>query len=145
MVGLTSISRRRLTPPRVVTRETLFTVPVFRHSTDESLPVAITILNAATGRLSAMRAAPVATLLHCQVDVMILAHGSSIKIRELPPEISQRTHRVSRDTFDLQAQERDLIQRALERFKGNRREAAEALRISTVTLWRKMKQYGLSK
>jgi len=31
----------------------------------------------------------------------------------------------------------------LERFKGNRKKAAEALKISTVTLWRKMKQYGL--
>jgi transcriptional regulator of acetoin/glycerol metabolism len=32
---------------------------------------------------------------------------------------------------------------ALERFGGNRREAAAALNISTVTLWRKMKQFGL--
>jgi two-component system, NtrC family, response regulator AtoC len=36
-----------------------------------------------------------------------------------------------------------MIERALERFGGNRRQAAAALRISTVTLWRKMKQYGL--
>jgi transcriptional regulator with PAS, ATPase and Fis domain len=36
-----------------------------------------------------------------------------------------------------------LIERALERFRGNRRQAAEALKISTVTLWRKMKQYEL--
>jgi hypothetical protein len=35
-------------------------------------------------------------------------------------------------------------QRALERFDGNRQKAAEALRISTVRLWRKMKQDGLS-
>ena len=51
--------------------------------------------------------------------------------------------RVPNDSLDLQAQERRLIERALERFHGNRREAAEALKISTVTLWRKMKQYGL--
>ena len=38
----------------------------------------------------------------------------------------------------------DAIERALERFGGNRRRAAEALSISTVTLWRKMKQYGIS-
>ena len=48
------------------------------------------------------------------------------------------------DSLDLQAQERAMIERALERFRGNRREAAEALKISTVTLWRKMKQYGLA-
>jgi two-component system, NtrC family, response regulator AtoC len=35
------------------------------------------------------------------------------------------------------------IERALERMGGNRRKAAAALKISTVTLWRKMKQYGL--
>jgi transcriptional regulator with PAS, ATPase and Fis domain len=37
-----------------------------------------------------------------------------------------------------------IIERALERYQGNRKKAAEALKISTVTLWRKMKQYGLS-
>jgi transcriptional regulator with PAS, ATPase and Fis domain len=36
-----------------------------------------------------------------------------------------------------------MIERALERFSGNRRQAAEALKISTVTLWRKMKQFSL--
>jgi DNA-binding NtrC family response regulator len=48
-----------------------------------------------------------------------------------------------RDSLDLNAQERIMIERALARFRGNRKEAAEALKISTVTLWRKMKQYGL--
>jgi two-component system response regulator HydG len=43
----------------------------------------------------------------------------------------------------LHEQERAAIERALERFDGNRRRAAAALKISTVTLWRKMKQYGL--
>ena len=37
-----------------------------------------------------------------------------------------------------------VIERALEKFHGNRRDTAEALKISAVTLWRKMKQYGLS-
>ena len=32
-----------------------------------------------------------------------------------------------------------MIERALERFDGNRKKAAGALKISTVTLWRKMK------
>ena len=41
------------------------------------------------------------------------------------------------DTLDLQEQERASIERALERFGGNRRKAAEALNISTVTLWRR--------
>ena len=35
------------------------------------------------------------------------------------------------------------VERSLKRFRGNRRFAADALKISTVTLWRKMKQYRL--
>jgi DNA-binding NtrC family response regulator len=51
---------------------------------------------------------------------------------------------LSDDSLDLHEHERVMIERALERFRGNRKEAAEALKISTVTLWRKMKQYGLA-
>jgi DNA-binding NtrC family response regulator len=81
---------------------------------------------------------------HAIERAVIVANGASVRVRELPPEISQkpRAH-PSDDSLDLQAQERALIERALQRFRGNRRQAAEALKISTVTLWRKMKQYGL--
>jgi DNA-binding NtrC family response regulator len=83
-------------------------------------------------------------LQHAIERAVIVANGTSVRVRELPPEIAQkpRVH-ASDDSFDLQAQERTLIERALQRFRGNRRQAAEALKISTVTLWRKMKQYGL--
>jgi transcriptional regulator with PAS, ATPase and Fis domain len=47
------------------------------------------------------------------------------------------------DALDLQEQEQVTIERALKRFRGNRRQAADALKISTVTLWRKMKRYGI--
>ena len=40
--------------------------------------------------------------------------------------------------------ERALIMKALEQFNGNRQRAAKALNISTVTLWRRMKEFGLS-
>jgi DNA-binding NtrC family response regulator len=81
---------------------------------------------------------------HAIERAVIVARGDSIKVRELPPEVSQKTRlRASDDSLDLQAQERAMIERALERFRGNRRQAADALKISTVTLWRKMKQYGL--
>ena len=80
---------------------------------------------------------------HAIERAVIVASGVSVRVRELPPEISQkdRQHPVTVDSLDLQAQERALIERALERFRGNRRQAADALKISTVTLWRKMKQY----
>ena len=83
---------------------------------------------------------------HAIERAVIVARGTSIKVRELPPEVSQRaSSRPAGDSLDLQEQERVMIERALERFRGNRRQAAEALKISTVTLWRKMKQYGLDK
>jgi DNA-binding NtrC family response regulator len=82
---------------------------------------------------------------HAIERAVILANAASIRLRDLPPEISRKPRRRPvDDTLDLQEQERTSIERALERFDGNRRKAAEALNISTVTLWRKMKQLGLS-
>ena len=81
---------------------------------------------------------------HAIERAVIVARAETIRPRELPPEISQKTpQRVPDDSLDLQVQGRAIIERALERFRGNRREAADALKISTVTLWRKMKHYGL--
>ena len=81
---------------------------------------------------------------HAIERAVIVARGTSVKVRELPPEVSQKPRRgAPDDSLDLEAQERAMIERALERFRGNRRQAADALKISTVTLWRKMKQYEL--
>ena len=82
---------------------------------------------------------------HAIERAVILANGPSIRVRDLPPEVTQKSRsRPGDDTLDLHERERIAIERALERFGGNRRRAAEALSISTVTLWRKMKQYGIS-
>jgi len=80
---------------------------------------------------------------HAIERAVIVASGVSVRVRELPPEVSQKNRQrpLTVDSLDLQAQERAMIERALERFRGNRRQAAHALKISTVTLWRKMKQY----
>ena len=81
---------------------------------------------------------------HAIERAVIVARGATIRLRELPPEVSQKSRANSlKDTLDLPSLERAAIERALDRFGGNRREAADALKISTVTLWRKMKQYGL--
>ena len=81
---------------------------------------------------------------HAIERAVILANAASIRLRDLPPELTQKSRRrPGDDTLNLQEQERTSIERALERFGGNRRKAAEALNISTVTLWRKMKQFGL--
>jgi DNA-binding NtrC family response regulator len=82
---------------------------------------------------------------HAVERAVILANTPSLRLRDLPPEVSQKPRlRRGGDTLDLQEQERASIERALQRFDGNRRKAAAALKISTVTLWRKMKRYGLS-
>jgi DNA-binding NtrC family response regulator len=82
---------------------------------------------------------------HAVERAVILANNSNIRVRDLPPEMTQKSRaRAGDDTLDLQEQERVMIERALERFGGNRRKAADALKISTVTLWRKMKQFGIS-
>lgn len=82
---------------------------------------------------------------HAIERAVIVARGSSIKVRELPPEVLKKTRsRTTEDSLALKDKERVMIERALERYRGNRRQAAEALKISTVTLWRKMKQYGIN-
>jgi DNA-binding NtrC family response regulator len=82
---------------------------------------------------------------HAVERAVILANNPNVRLRDLPPEVTQKSRlRAGDDTLDLQQQEQVMIERALERFGGNRRKAAEALKISTVTLWRKMKQYGVS-
>jgi transcriptional regulator with PAS, ATPase and Fis domain len=81
---------------------------------------------------------------HAIERAVIVARRTSVEARDLPPDVFQKPdHGDTEDSLDLQAQERSLIARALERFRGNRRQAADALKISPVTLWRKMKQYEL--
>jgi transcriptional regulator with PAS, ATPase and Fis domain len=62
----------------------------------------------------------------------------------LNPEIRSKTlDPATEDSLDLDEHERRAIRRGLEPFGGNRQRAAKALKISTVTLWRRMKKYGL--
>jgi transcriptional regulator with PAS, ATPase and Fis domain len=82
---------------------------------------------------------------HAVERAAILAHGTTITLRELPPEVSQRKRSIPvGDPLNIRSQERELIRRALEKYKGSRKRAAAALNISTVTLWRKMKEYGVT-
>jgi DNA-binding NtrC family response regulator len=81
---------------------------------------------------------------HAIERAVILANSASVRLRDLPPEVTQKPRASAGDTLDLHEQERAAIERALQRFAGNRRKASEALNISTTTLWRKMKQYGIS-
>jgi DNA-binding NtrC family response regulator len=139
----------------------IINVPPLRDRREEIPPLAHSFLVRAAARIkkevTAVSAEAMTALMnytwpgnvreleHAIERAVILANGPSIRVRDLPPEVTQKARRrVSDDTLDLQEHERVMIERALERFGGNRRRAAEALKISTVTLWRKMKQYGLS-
>jgi len=83
---------------------------------------------------------------HAIKRAVILAHGPTVTVRELPPEVRAKPQGLAPvDGLDLHTHERSLIERALERFGGNRRRAAEALGVSTVTLWRRMKRFGLDR
>ena len=81
---------------------------------------------------------------HAVERAAILAAGPRITSRELPPELCLQDGGAPVSSgFDLHAHERALIEGALARSGGDRRRAAEALRISTVTLWRRIRQYGV--
>lgn len=53
--------------------------------------------------------------------------------------------KIEEDIIRLEDMEKKLISIALERFNGNRRQAAQALGISERTLYRKLEDYGLDK
>jgi transcriptional regulator with PAS, ATPase and Fis domain len=66
-------------------------------------------------------------------------------IREYLPPSNGNGHLTSNETLEhsIDAVERNFIQKALERHGNSRARAAEALGISRVTLYKKMKKYGL--
>jgi transcriptional regulator with PAS, ATPase and Fis domain len=130
--------RREDIPPLV---HNFLTRAAFRMKKDVSSVSA----DAMTALMSYRWPGNVRELEHAVERAVILANNPNIRIRDLPPEVTQKPRsRSGDDTLDLQQQEQVMIERALERFGGNRRQAAEALKISTVTLWRKMKEYELT-
>jgi len=139
----------------------IITVPPLRDRREDIPPLVHNFLVRATSRMkkdvSSVSADAMTALMnyrwpgnvreleHAVERAVILANNPNIRVRDLPPEITPKSRtRAGDDTLDLQEQERVMIERALERFGGNRRKAAEALKISTVTLWRRMKQFGIS-
>ncbi|HEY7790014.1 MAG TPA: sigma-54-dependent Fis family transcriptional regulator [Vicinamibacterales bacterium] len=84
---------------------------------------------------------------HAVERAVIMARGTAIAVRDLPPEVASGEAPAGEGasaSLAIGANERELIRKALDQAGGNRRRTAEALGISPVTLWRKMKRYGLS-
>ena len=77
-----------------------------------------------------------------------LAQGEVLDVAHLPQHLGRLTVRVFTPELaaapaTLEAQEKEHILRALELAKGNRSEAARMLGIDRVSLWRKLKKFGM--
>jgi DNA-binding NtrC family response regulator len=82
--------------------------------------------------------------------MVLLAHGDTLTPDNVPAELHEvrpGTALVAVDALDgmtLKRVERELIRLNLQKFNGNRARAAKALGISERTLYRKLKEYGMS-
>ncbi|WP_073040317.1 sigma-54-dependent transcriptional regulator [Desulfacinum infernum] len=76
-----------------------------------------------------------------------LAQGDRIEVSHLPPDLQQLTLRVPRparrEFLTLEEYEKDYILWVLKKVKGNKTKAAEILGIDRVSLWRRLKRFGL--
>ena len=83
---------------------------------------------------------------HAIERAVILAEDCVITTRELPPEVHRFAEAAPAAPGSLSVREHEkvLIQQALAKHPGSRQNAASELGISTVTLWRRMKEYGLT-
>ncbi len=82
--------------------------------------------------------------------ITVLAHGPEVRLSELPPAltaVSPRSNAMQVDMPDtgisLEAVEKELIRRALEKFDWNQSQAARYLDISRKTLIYRMEKHGL--
>lgn len=74
--------------------------------------------------------------------------GSTIRIHQPPyhDRVSEsiEDHEIFEESLSLSDQEKELIVRALEKYKGKRKNAAKELGISERTLYRKIKEYNIN-
>jgi two-component system C4-dicarboxylate transport response regulator DctD len=81
------------------------------------------------------------------VRALSFANGGKIGVSDLfPDKVAEGTALSSKSTLDSAraAAERQRVAEALTRHKGRVGRAAESLGVSRVTLWTKMKRFGLS-
>lgn len=78
----------------------------------------------------------------------VLCGGSKIDLDCLPKELTMRQEETDsfvplKEEHPLEKAEAEIVKRTLEKNRGNRIKAAQELGISRVTLWRKIRRYGL--
>ena len=64
---------------------------------------------------------------------------------EVEDAVAEEISETEPESLNLKEVEKTKIEKALERCKGNRKLAAQALGMSDRSLYRKLKQYGLTK
>ena len=76
-----------------------------------------------------------------------LCSGPTIELQHLAPDLQQRRFQVERrqrrEFLTLEDNEKEYISWILQQTDGNKTKAAEVLGIDRVSLWRKVKRYGL--
>ena len=73
-----------------------------------------------------------------------LCQGSEIRVEDLPVRLKQESVvREGETIHSLQVMERAHILNTLEQVNWNRKRAAALLQISTTTLWRRLKEFGI--
>ncbi len=82
-------------------------------------------------------------LLELKTVVLDQLQSQELLRQAAPVEPAGASRTAEPESLALEEMERRVIAEALERYKGNRRVAARALRISERTLYRKIKEYGL--
>ncbi len=80
---------------------------------------------------------------HAIEKAVILSERGSISIEHLIPKFSTAPSNQVSDTFNLEDNERQIIQRALKADRGNITAASKKLGINRSTLYQKMKKYGI--
>ena len=73
---------------------------------------------------------------------LVLCHGNTIDVEHLPHELVEAPP-AAEGASPLDNAEKKAVSAALRKHGGKRVAAAEELGISTVTLWRKIKKYGI--
>ncbi len=81
---------------------------------------------------------------HPVEHVDVTRHYPSVEVKNITHnENIEDINEIQEETLSLEEVEKDMIKKALERHNGKRRNAAEDLKISERTLYRKIKEYNL--
>ncbi|MDE2291002.1 MAG: sigma-54-dependent Fis family transcriptional regulator [Elusimicrobia bacterium] len=133
-------------------------IPPLRERTDDIMPLAERFLKvgrdkhggvavrfsqeAAQALLDYAWPGNVRELEHAVERAVILAPGQEVRADDLPPEV--RARGGDGQPRPLSELEREHILKTLDACRGNQQEAAKKLGIARNTLWRKLKEYGIS-